>query len=90
MTEKLENRLIDALKQVDMHGDVAPQHVHDPMTMTLRERALQADLMRWDNYRGRYVLTGTGRHHISLRSRKPATVIRFRRGRPHDAASGSS
>jgi hypothetical protein len=77
MTEKLEDRLIEALKKVDVHGDIAPEHVHDPMTMILRERALQDDLMRWDDNRGRYVLTGTGRRRINLRSRKPATVIRF-------------
>ena len=77
MTEKLEDRLIEALKKVDVHGDIAPEHVHDPMTMTLRERALQDDLMRWDDNRGRYVLTGTGRRRINLRSRRAAVVIRF-------------
>lgn len=61
MIETQEKRLIDALKKVDAHGDVAPAHVQDPMTMVLRQRALQADLMRWDDSRGRYVLTGTGR-----------------------------
>jgi hypothetical protein len=30
-----ENRLIEALKNVDAHGDVAPPQVHDPMTMVL-------------------------------------------------------
>jgi hypothetical protein len=77
MTEKFEGRLIEALKKVDVHGDIAPEHVHDPMTMTLRERAVQDDLMRWDDNRGRYVLTGTGRRRINSRSHKPATVIRF-------------
>lgn len=28
-----EKRLIEALKNVDAHGDVAPAGVHDPMTM---------------------------------------------------------
>jgi len=90
MTQTLEDRLIEALKKVDAHGDIAPEHVHDPMTMTLRERALQADLMRWDVNRGRYVLTGTGRHHIGLRYRKSATIVRFRKPAQHDdgAASG--
>ena len=60
-----EKRLIEALKNVDVHGDVAPAHVHDPMTMVLRENAIQAHLMRWDDARGRYVLTGTGRRRIS-------------------------
>jgi hypothetical protein len=39
------------LKSVDAHGDVAPAHVHDPMTMLLRENAIQANLMRWDDGR---------------------------------------
>ena len=60
MIDALEKRLIEALKRVDAQGDVAPAHVHDPMTMVLRENAIQANLMRWDDARGRYVLTGTG------------------------------
>jgi hypothetical protein len=77
MTDPLEKRLIEALTKVDTHGDVAPAHVHDPMTMVLRERAIQADLMRWDDSRGHYVLTGTGRSRISARSRAPGVVVRF-------------
>jgi hypothetical protein len=42
MKDPLEKRLIEALKTVDVHGDVAPAHVHDPMTMLLRENAIQA------------------------------------------------
>ena len=61
MTDAQEKRLIEALRKVDAHGDVAPAHVQDPMTMVLRQRAIQADLMRWDDSRGHYVLTGTGR-----------------------------
>ena len=79
MIDALENRLIEALKSVDAHGDVAPAHVHDPMTMLLRENAIQANLMRWDDARGRYVLTGTGRRRISARGRAPGTVVSFRR-----------
>ena len=41
MIDTLEKRLIEALKSVDAHGDVAPAHVHDPMTMVLRENAIQ-------------------------------------------------
>jgi hypothetical protein len=78
MTEKLEARLIEALKKVDVFGDIAPEHVHDPMTMILRERALQDDLMRWDDNRGRYELSITGRWRIiNPRSRKSANFIRF-------------
>ena len=77
MTDPLEKRLIEALTKVDAHGDVAPAHVQDPMTMVLRERAIQADLMRWDDSRGHYVLTGTGRSRISARSRAPGVVVRF-------------
>ena len=65
MIDALERRLIEALKSVDAHGDVAPAHIHDPMTMLLRENAVQTHLMRWDDGRGRYVLTGTGRRRIS-------------------------
>jgi hypothetical protein len=77
MIETQEKRLTDALKKVDAHGDVAPAHVQDPMTMVLRQRALQADLMRWDDSRGRYVLTGTGRSRISARGR--GAVVSFRK-----------
>jgi hypothetical protein len=38
-------KLIKALKNVDAHGDVAPPHVHDPMTMVLRGSVIQANLM---------------------------------------------
>jgi hypothetical protein len=79
MRDPLETRLIEALKTVDAHGDVAPAHVHDPMTMLLRENAMQAHLVRWDDVRGRYVLTGTGRRRISAGIRTPGTVVSFRR-----------
>ena len=49
------------------------------MTAILRQRAVQADLMRWDDSRGHYVLTGTGRSQISARSRAPGVVIRFKK-----------
>ena len=74
-----EKRLIEALKRVEAHGDVAPAHVHDPMTMLLREKAIQANLVRWDDDRDRYVLTGTGRRRLSARSRAPGTVVSFRK-----------
>jgi hypothetical protein len=77
MSDALEKRLIEALKSVDAHGDVAPAHVHDPMTMLLRENAIQANLMRWDDVRGRYVLTGTGRRRIGEGRRASATVVSF-------------
>ena len=79
MMDILEKRLIEALERVEAHGDVAPVHVHDPMTMLLRENAIQAHLMRWDDARGRYVLTGTGRRRISAGGRVPGTVVSFRR-----------
>jgi len=78
-TNAQEKRLIEALRKVDAHGDIAPAHVQDPMTMVLRQKAIQADLMRWDDSRGRYVLTGTGRSRISMRSRTPGAVLRFTR-----------
>lgn len=79
MHDTQENFLIEALKKVDSLGDVAPAHVQDPMTMVLRQRAIQDDLMRWDDMRGRYVLTGTGRSRIAARTRGPGAVVRFRR-----------
>ncbi len=78
MNSTVETRLIEALKNVDAHGDVAPPHVHDPMTMVLRENAIRANLMRWDDERGGYVLTGTGRRRMSARSRAPGVVLSFR------------
>ena len=79
MIDAIEKRLIDALKSVDAHGDVAPAHVHDPMTMVLRESAIRASLMRWDDVRGCYVLTGTGRRRIAARGRAAGAVLAFRR-----------
>jgi hypothetical protein len=79
MNDALEKRLVEALKRVDAHGDVAPAHVHDPMTTLLREKAIQTHLMRWDDGRGRYVLTGMGRRRLSARSRAPGTVVPFRK-----------
>ena len=79
MNDALEKRLVEALKRVDAHGDVAPAHVNDPMTIVLREKAVQANLVRWDDDRGRYVLTGTGRRRITAGSRAPGTVLAFRR-----------
>ena len=78
MTDAQEKRLIEALRKVDAHGDVAPAHVQDPMKMVLRQRSIQADLMRCDDSRGHYVLTGTGRSRISARSRVPGAVVRFK------------
>ena len=88
MIDAPEDRLIEALKNVDAHGDVAPPHVNDPMTMVLRENAIQGNLMRWDDERYRYVLTGTGRRRISTRGRSSAAVLTFRKGDvPADGAA---
>ena len=46
MNDALEKRLVEALKRVDAHGDVAPARVHDPMTILLRENAVRANLVR--------------------------------------------
>ena len=88
MTDVLEKRLIEALKTVDAHGDVAPAHVHDPMTMLLRENAIQTNLMRWDEDRGRYVLTGAGRRRLRGGARAPGAVVAFRRRSAAGAAPG--
>ena len=74
-----EKKLVEALKNVDAHGDVAPPHVHDPMTMVRRENAIRTNLMRWDNDRDRYVLTGAGRRRISARGHPPSTILSFRK-----------
>ena len=79
MTNGPEKTLIEALRKVDVHGDVAPPHVHDPMTMVLRENAIQSNLMRWDDTRGRYTLTGAGRRRIGERGRAPGTILSFRK-----------
>jgi hypothetical protein len=79
MMDSSEDRLIEALKNVDAHGDVAPAHVHDPMTMVLRENAIKGNLVRWDDERYRYVLTGSGRRRISTRGRGPGAVLTFRK-----------
>jgi hypothetical protein len=79
MINNPENRLIEALKNVDAHGDVASPHVHDPMTMVLRGNAIQAHLMHWDDARGRFALTGAGRRRISVRGRAPGTILSFRK-----------
>jgi len=42
-------------------------------------RTIQADLMRWDDARGRHVLTGTGRRRITARGRAPGTILAFRK-----------
>jgi len=73
MIDAQEDRLIEALTKVDAHGDVARAHAQDPMTAVLRQKAIQADLMRWDDSRGHYVLTGTGRNRISARRRALAS-----------------
>ena len=78
MAETPETQLIEALKKVDVYGDIAPPHVQDPMTMVLRQNAIQADLIRWDDSRARFVLTGTGRNRITARSRTSGKVLRFK------------
>ena len=73
-----ESLLIEALKKVDAFGDVAPPKVHDPMTNVLRQKAILGNLIRWDDERGRFVLTGTGRSRIAMRNRPTGTVLRFK------------
>jgi hypothetical protein len=51
------------------------------MTMLLRENALQANLMWWDDARDRYVLTGAGRRQIIARKELvPFVCTGFREG----------
>jgi hypothetical protein len=46
--------------------------------MLLRENVVRDNLVRWDDVRGRYVLTGTGRRRIAQGSRAPGAVVSFR------------
>ena len=78
MAQTPETQLLEALKKVDVYGDIAPPHVQDPMTMVLRQNAVQADLIRWDDSRARFVLTGTGRNRITARSRSSGKILRFK------------
>src|SRR5580704_19796138 len=78
VAETPETQLLEALKKVDVYGDIAPAHVQDPMTMVLRQNAIQADLIRWDDSRARFVLTGTGRNRITARSRSSGKILRFK------------
>ena len=78
MAETPETQLIEALKKIDVYGDIAPPHVQDPMTMVLRQNAIQADLIRWDDSRARFVLTGTGRNRITARSRSSGKILHFK------------
>jgi hypothetical protein len=78
MTDAQKKDLDEALRKVETHGDVAPSHVQDPTTMLLRQKAVQADLMRWDDSCGRYVLTGTGRRRIRERNHVSGIIIPFK------------
>ena len=79
MTDALEEKLIKALQHVDAHGDVAPYDVHDPMTMLMREKAVQTNLVRWDDVHECYVLTSAGQGRISARTQDPGAVISFKK-----------
>ena len=79
MTDSFKDKLIEGLKKLDLFGDVAPAHVQDPTTMIIRQIAVQDVLMRWDQDRGHYVLTSTGRRRIAGRNAHSASVLRFRR-----------
>jgi hypothetical protein len=68
MTDAQKKRLDEALRKVETHGDVAPSHVQDP----------RADLMRWDDSCGCYVLTGTGRRRIRARDDVSGFIIPFK------------
>ena len=81
--------LIEALKKVDAFGDIAPAAVNDPMTSVLRQNAILRNLIRWDDDRGRFVLTGTGRSRITARHRPSATVLRFKARDSKDAKPAS-
>ena len=85
MTDAQKKRLDEALRTVETHGDVAPRDVQDPTTMLLRQKAVQADLMRWDDSCSRYVLTGTGHRRISARNHLSGVIIPFKTRNRRDA-----
>jgi len=58
------------------------------MVMVLRQKAIQAHLMQWDDSRGHYVLTGTGRRRAYARSCAPGAVLRFRKRDDADGHAG--
>ena len=84
MVQTPEARLVEALKSVDAYGDVSPRADHDPMTVALRQKAVNGNLIRWDDTRARFVLTGTGRSRITARTRTSGSVVQFR---PRDDVS---
>jgi len=55
-----------------------PSRLSIPIVSVLRQNAIQADLIRWDDSRGRFVLTGTGRNRITARSRTSGKILRFK------------
>jgi len=56
------------------------------MTAVLRQRAVQADLMRWDDSRGHYVLTGTGRKPNQRAQPRPGVVSTIQDGNDRSTA----
>ncbi|HRY04836.1 MAG TPA: hypothetical protein P5256_17010 [Beijerinckiaceae bacterium] len=64
-----------ALRNVEQHGDVAPPAASEtPSNVAARHRACLENLIAWDDARGRFVLTATGRTRLTGATRVSATV----------------
>lgn len=89
-----EDDFIAALEHIDRAGDV-PGRGDAPAACAMRHRAVRENAAAWDESRGRYVLTGTGRSRIAGRraaaGREPQTAeVHVLRARPRDAARGTN
>ncbi len=74
-----DDALDTALERVERDG--VPLAM-DPATVALRSRLVREHLVRFDDERGSYVLTQTGRQRLALRrtpAPPPGTVTPFRR-----------
>lgn len=64
-----------ALRNVDQHGDVAPPAASEtPSNVAARHRAFLENLIAWDEARGRFILTATGRSRLASVARPSASV----------------
>lgn len=65
-----EDAVDKALERLEREGMPTAD---DPATIALRGRLEREHLVRYDEYRGAYVLTQTGRMRLAKRHARPAT-----------------
>jgi hypothetical protein len=75
-SQDLALRLGPFQPRLDPFADHCPLELGEDL---LRENAIQTNLMRRDDVRDRYVLTGAGRRRISARGHAPSTILSFRK-----------